>query len=243
MSLRLKLAIAAGLAFAVTAAVAGGFWFFFLRGTSPPPVSLQAALTSVAPSASPPAVSTPLPSATDLAGTWSIASGSNSFAGYRVSETLAGVGANTAVGRTQNVQGTLVFDGSSITSVQITADLTTLQSDKSQRDGQLRTQALETSRYPTARFELTMPIPVDGTPQEAVTVTKTVQGTLTLHGATRPVAIDVQGQLKNGQIVVVGSTAINFSDFSISSPHSFAVLSVDDHGVMEFQLVFGKAAG
>ncbi len=235
MRFRLKLAIAGGPLVVILAIAIAGVWFFFLRGSSPAPVSLPAALTSVAPSASPPATGT-----TGLTGTWSVASGNSSFAGYRVSETLAGIGANTAVGRTPNVQGALVFDGSSIMSVQITADLTALTSDKSQRDRALRMQALETSRYPTATFALTTPIPIDGAPQEGVPVTKAVQGNLTLHGVTRPVSIDVQGQLKNGQIVIVGSTTVNFSDFSISPPHSFAVVSVDDHGVMEFQLVFSK---
>jgi polyisoprenoid-binding protein YceI len=204
-------------------------------------VSLQAALTSVAPNATQ-LTTKQATVTTNLAGTWNVVSGSSSFVGYRVNEKLASIGANTAVGRTQNVQGTLVYDGSAITSVQITADLTTLTSDKSQRDGALRNQAIQTGRFPTATFSLATPISVDGSPQEGATVSKTVQGNLTLHGVTRPVAIDVQGQLKNGQVVVVGSTTINFSDFSITPPSSFSVLSIDDHGVMEFQLVLGKAA-
>src|SRR5207237_1469928 len=54
---------------------------------------------------------------------------SDSFVGYRVNETLAGNKANTAVGRTPAVSGTLTLDGATIRSVQITADPSQLQSD------------------------------------------------------------------------------------------------------------------
>jgi len=40
---------------------------------------------------------------------------------------------------------------------------------------------------------------------------------------------------------VVGSLPIVFADYDIQKPTSFAVLSVEDNGVMEFQLHFTKA--
>ena len=52
-------------------------------------------------------------------GTWTIASAQQSFAGYRVVEELSSIGTNTAVGRTSDVTGTLEFNGSSITAVDI----------------------------------------------------------------------------------------------------------------------------
>src|SRR5581483_6349329 len=138
------------LALSVAGAVAG--WYFFIRSDSPPAVSLESALLAVSPQ------STTSASPGDLTGTWKIVRGAGSFVGYRVDETLAGFGANTAVGRTQSVQGTLTYDGKTVTAVNITADLSTLASDRSQRDGALRTQAIESSRFPTATFVLTAPI-------------------------------------------------------------------------------------
>jgi hypothetical protein len=70
-----------------------------------------------------------------------------------------------------------------------------------------------------------------------------VQGNLTLHGVTRPVTIDIKGRFQNGQVVVVGSTDIKFADYNIRQPQSFLVVSLDDHGIMEFQLIFTKANG
>jgi hypothetical protein len=41
------------------------------------------------------------------------------------------------------------------------------------RDGQLKRQALETNTYPTATFDLTQPIALDGVPAEGEAVTAT----------------------------------------------------------------------
>lgn len=65
-------------------------------------------------------------------------------------------------------------------------------------------------------------------------------GDLTLHGVTKQVAIPVEGQFTNGQVVVVGSLEIVFADYMIDKPSAASVLSVDDHGVLEIQLVFGR---
>ena len=58
---------------------------------------------------------------------------------------------------------------------------------------------------------------------------------------TKSVSIPLQGQLVDDQVVVVGSTAIVFADYQIAQPTAASVLSVDDHGVLELQLVFNRA--
>lgn len=233
MTLR-RLAIVAAVVLALGAGSVFAVWYFFIRSDSPPAVSLEAALSSVTPQST-----TSAPATSDLTGTWQVVRGANSFVGYRVDETLAGFGANTAVGRTQDLQGTLSYDGRAITAVNVTANLDALASDRSQRDGALRTQAIETSRFPTATFVLTSSISV-GTPAEGQTVTQKATGNLTLHGVTRPVEISIEGVLRGGQLIVVGSTDILFADYGISQPRAATVLSVENHGTMEFQLVFSK---
>ena len=171
----------------------------------------------------------------------SFADFSSSFVGYRVQEELASVGATEAVGRTPDVSGSLTVDGTTITAAEFTADLTTLVSDESRRDGQLRNQALETSQFPTATFTLTKPVELGSIPAEGQAVDVTATGDLTLHGVTKSVEIPMQAKLENGVVTVVGTLPIVFADYDIAKPTSFVVLSVDDKGVMEFQLHFTKA--
>ena len=251
--------IAAG---ALAALLVAGFalWWVFLRDDAPPPVALEEAVvaatssTVAAPAGagtttttSRAAVTTTTAATTTTAGdgaavtdgAWEVDTGS--FVGYRVREELANIGAATAVGRTPAVAGSLVLDGTTVTAVSLAADLTRLESDDSRRDGQLRRQALETNTFPTATFELTVPIELTAIPEQGVAITAEAAGELTLHGVTREVAVPVEAQLSGGVIVVVGSLPVVFADYDIDAPSSFVVLSVDDEGVMEFQLFFRRA--
>lgn len=251
MSRRSPIALAAVLL--VVAIGAGGLWYLFLRDAGPAAVGISTpapgSTSSLAlPAASClPSASSPASSAADLAGTWAIdpsigsfSDFSDSFVGYRVQEQLAGVGANTAVGRTPNVTGSVTFDGTSITAVEITADLTTLQSDDNRRDGQLRDHGIQTSQFPTATFKLTAPIALASAPADCVVIQATATGDLTLHGVTKSVQVAVQA-VRSGDVVTVdGSVAIVFADYGFQGPSSFAVLSVEDHGTMEFQLQLHK---
>ena len=252
---------------AVVAVVAVGVWYFLFRDDAPAAVDINDAVaaaaspttaartaTSVATgttasatsaagtstAAASTATATTATGTGDLAGTWQVVSGSQSFVGYRVKEELAQFGAATAVGRTSGVTGSLAFDGTTITAVTISADLSKLASDRNQRDDQLKMQALETRNFPTATFKLTQPIKLDKTPAAGVTISATAVGDLTLHGVTKSVQIPIQGQIVNGQVVVVGSTDIVFADYNIAQPTSFSVLSVENHGTLELQLYFGK---
>ncbi|MCY3572436.1 MAG: YceI family protein [Chloroflexi bacterium] len=181
------------------------------------------------------------PSLADLSGTWVLSGQGTSFVGYRIGEELANIGTATAVGRTGDVVVSLEFDGSVITSVVIEADLRTLKSDQSFRDGALRTRGIETDTYPFATFVLTEPISIDALPTGEEALSRTVQGTLDLHGVTNPVSIALEGQYVDGLVVVVGSTEIALADYDIEPPTGFRVLSIDDVGIMEFQLVLERA--
>ena len=181
------------------------------------------------------------PELADLAGTWVLSQQGTSFVGYRIGEELANIGTTTAVGRTGDVVAALEFDGAVITSVVIEADLRTLESDQSFRDGALKTRGIETDIYPFATFVLTEPIPIDALPVGEETLSATVQGTLDLHGVTNDVSIALEGQYVDGLVVVVGSTEIALADYDIEKPTGFRVLSIEDVGIMEFQLVLELA--
>ena len=174
----------------------------------------------------------------ELTGVWTLSDRGESFAGYRVREELATIGATTAVGRSSAISASLQFDGSAITAVNVEVDMTQLRSDQSRRDGALRQQAIETNTYPTSSFALTEPIPLDGVPAEGETISVTAVGDLTLHGVTRQVEIPLEGQLTDGLVVVIASIEIVFADYDIEKPRAGIVISVEDRGIMEFQLVF-----
>ena len=273
-------------------------WFVFFRDDAPPPVTIDAAVASVAslasdasaptgasaravllkatpadgtpgdaaPTAATPTELTPVEAPTDaaveatetateapsstpvaaptepggLAGTWVLSSQGDSFLGYRVREELARLGFNTAVGRTSAVTGSLTYDGQAITALTVVADMTQLVSDDPRREKHLRGKSLETNIFKTATFVLAAPIAVRGL-EDGERMNATAIGDLTIHGVTRRVAIDLQGQLTNGLVVIVGSLEIQFADYDIDTPASGLVLSVEDHGIMELQLVFERA--
>ncbi len=227
---------------------AAGLAYLFLRPAPPAAVGATAS-----PGASQPAsTAATLPTGATgtigpdgLDGTWTIdttigsfSDFSSSFVGYRVNETFTGNRANTAVGRTPTVSGSLTLDGTSITAVDVTADLTDLKSDDDRRDGRLREQAIQTGQFPTATFHLTTPIDLASTPADGSTFTANATGELTLHGVTKTVTLPIEARLSGDVVMVTGSLNIAFAEYGIEQPTSFLVLSIEDHGVMELQLHF-----
>jgi polyisoprenoid-binding protein YceI len=196
-----------------------------------------------------PSASTGAPAATgapaqtgDLAGPWTLVSG---VAGYRVRETFLQQNAETdAVGRTEDVTGSLTVDGDAgelrLVSTQIVVDMTTLKSDKDRRDAQLRSRGIQSDTFPTSTFDLATPValPADfGSADVAVTL----PGKLTLHGVTRDVTIEAQARLEaDGTVVVAGSLPILFADYDIEAPDVAGIIAVQDNGTMEFRVVFAR---
>jgi polyisoprenoid-binding protein YceI len=224
--------------------LAGGYglWYLFLRPAGPAAVDTT---DLPAPSIAAGASSDPVSGGID--GTWKVdtsitssADSSTSFVGYRVQETLASIGGNTAVGRTSGVSGTMTIAGTKVTDVTIEADLTGLTSDDQRRDGQLRQRGIQTNQFPTATFKLTSPIDLGSVPTDGQEIKVTASGQLTLHGATKDVQVPLTSKLSGSVITVTGSLPIVFSDYGVEAPTSFAVVSIEDHGTMELQLFFSK---
>ena len=227
----------------LAAAGAYGLWYLFLSPAGPVPVggapvgSVEASVPSSSPLAS-----------GGLSGDWAVDTSigspddwTDSFVGYRVQEQLAGIGANTAVGRTPNVTGSVTIDGTRVTGGSITADLTSLRSDDDRRDGQLRRHGLQTAQFPSGSFTLGAPIDLGSAPTDGEKVSVMAPGQLTLHGVARDVDVPLTAWLSGSTIVVQGSLPITFADYGIDKPSSFAVLSVADQGTLELQLFLTKA--
>jgi polyisoprenoid-binding protein YceI len=235
---RKLLVVAAGiLVLAVIAAGGFGLWYVLIGPAEPAAVGAPVFPTGSL-----------VPAPASLDGSWQVngslgnmTDASASWVGYRVQEQLVGIGGNTAVGRTPKVSGSMTLTGSTVTDVQVTADLTALASNDANRDNQLRRQAIETDTYPTAMFKTIQPIEMGSLPAEGKPVTVNATGALTLHGVTRTVQITLQAERRGGIIAVTGTLPIVFGDYGFQGPTSFSVLSVDDHGTMELHLLFTHA--
>jgi polyisoprenoid-binding protein YceI len=226
---------------------AGAVWFLFLRSDAPPPATLEDAVSAVtstteadsaAPTTSPPTTGASVSEGLD--GAWVIEP-ANSFVGYRIDEELASVGAVTAVGRTSEIDVTLVFSGTEVTDLEVVADMATLESDKSRRDDAMKTRGLETDSFPEAMFTITAPVDLGAVPAEGETFVASATGDLTLHGVTQSVTLDLEGTLVDGSVVVVGSIEIALVDYDIEKPTGFSVISIADVGLLEVQLVLVPA--
>jgi polyisoprenoid-binding protein YceI len=215
--------ILAGVVILVVLAVGGPFVYIHFFNQAP------AALTL-------PASSAPAASSSTVTGTWTITSGS--VVGYRVNEVLLGQN-TTAVGRSSDVTGHLTVTGSSAAASTVTAatfsvPMDTIHSDKSQRDAQFDGRIMNVSQYPTGTFTLTAPITLKGDSEESYTA----HGNLTLHGATKAVTFPLQAELKNGQIEVLGDIPVLFSDYNIANPSFAGFVTTQNHGILEFLLIF-----
>lgn len=235
----------------VLAAAGGGLWWFF-SGDAPERVSIDAAARSVTTTTAAADDDTTTdatsPTADGIAGTWSVdtASGdfdfdsaTGTFAGFRIDEVLSGIGSTEAVGRTGDVSGSFTIEGTTVTAATFEVDLTTITTDQSMRDRKVQ-EALETSNYPEATFVLTDPIDLGSDAANGSTVEVDAKGKLTVHGVTRSVTVPLQAKLVDGTVVVVGSVDISFADYDVEVPSSMRVLSVEDHGTVEFQLLLTR---
>jgi polyisoprenoid-binding protein YceI len=230
-----------GLATTVVVLIAAGgvaAWLAF-GGDAPAPVALTTLPTSASSSGT---------ASTAAGGTWtidatsgSLADGSSTYAGYRAEEEVSGFGANTAVGRTQNVSGSMTIDGTTVTALDVTVDMTTLRSDRPQRDEQLRERGLETDRFPTATFTLTEPIDVGARPKDGQTIDLTAVGDLTLHGVTKQVSVPIRAAISGDRIQAVASLDVALADYDIEKPTGFLIVSIADTGTIELHLLFERS--
>jgi polyisoprenoid-binding protein YceI len=181
---------------------------------------------------------TTVPAVAGVDGNWTIAA--ESEVGYRVDESINGF-ATTANGRTNAVTGSLALAGTTASTGDFTVDMTTFKSDESRRDGQFNGRIMAVDQFPTATFVLTAPIDFGKIPGDGETITASATGDLTLHGTTKSVTFDLQATFKNNRIGVLGQIPIVFADYGIPNP-SRATITTEDHGLLEFVLIFDKAA-
>ncbi len=150
-----------------------------------------------------------------------------------------GIGHVEAVGRTPVVDGWFELDGDTLVAAEITADLSSIRTDRAGRDGKVK-QALDTGTHPEAVFTLTGPVELVGLPapgdESATQIDVTAPGSLTIKGTTNEVELDLKASLVGEIVTVVGTFDIVFADYGVEAPTAPIVVSVEDHGVVEIQL-------
>lgn len=186
-------------------------------------------------------------SVSPLAGTWSVASGSQ--VGYRAKEKFINQPAETeAVARTSSVKGSLVVsvDGATVkvSHMKFTADLASLVSqdkyanyDVYQRDFFVRRIYLETDSFPTATFtvdSLSFPTPASGPVDVDVT------GKLTVHGATKVETAHLQATGSGNDAEIAGSMLVDMRDFGIAPP-DISFTRAEPQLTIEFDLKLTRA--
>jgi polyisoprenoid-binding protein YceI len=248
MSSRTKI-IAAVAAILALLLIGGAIWWYS-SDDAPEKVSLESATEGVDQGSS----DNPTTTATVVAsldGQWTVdtesgefdfESATGSFAGYRIQEEFAQIGANEAVGRTGEVLGTMEISDGKATGVDVEVDMTTLTSndDSGRRDGRVQ-EALGTGEFPTATFSLTEPIDLGESAEDGTPLHTTAKGELTVHGVTKAVEVTLDAQLVDGTIVVVGSIPVNLGDYEVTAPTAPIVLSVSEDATVEMQLLFTRA--
>ena len=168
-------------------------------------------------------------------GNFSFEEASGSFVGFRIKEELVKIGKITAVGRTDSVEGELSIQNGQLASVSISADLSTIVTNDSRRDNAAR-NALNVRENPIASFILDAPVDLPTTDGEQISVQ--AEGQLTVNGISIDTVFELEAQIVERTIVVVGQTEVIFSDYDVVVPSASIVVSVEDRGVVEFQLLF-----
>jgi polyisoprenoid-binding protein YceI len=197
--------------------------------------------SSTTPTAS--AATTQLPAGTVSAnGPWRFTVDSSSKTTVRVREVLAQIRApGDAVLTATGMKGsfTLNTDGSFTSSSKITADLTTLRSDESRRDGFIKDNTVETRRFPMAEFVpkavsgVTLPLPLSG--EFKLTLT----GAMTVHGKSKDATFTVTARRDGSRLTAtaIAQPSFTFGDFGMTVPRVASVLSIEDEIRVEISLV------
>lgn len=138
---------------------------------------------------------------------------------------------NTAVGKTNQVQGSLVLNFTNPAASQLgtfTVDISTLRSDSSRRDRAIRERWLESARYPLATFVAREIRNFPPDPKEGEPISFQIVGDLTLKQTTREQVWDVTATLNGDILTGTATTFLLLADYNIPVPELLGILRVTD---------------
>ena len=129
--------------------------------------------------------------------------------------------------------------------LKVVVDLTQLQSTDAgavhgnfQRDRFVGPMVLNTGSFPNATYQvdsIAIPAAAAGGGQQALAT----HGKLTVHGVTKDVDVPMTGQVSGDKIEVVGSVAVDMTDYGIQAP-SVGFTSVQPKLTVAFHVFFAR---
>jgi polyisoprenoid-binding protein YceI len=222
---------------------------------TPQAVDPTAAATSTAPPAEPSPTAPPLATSTSAPTavpatqpaaqsgqiTYNIVPGESKVT-YEVGETFLNQNNrfNLAVGITDQVTGSVIGDVNNPSAVTLGAfevDISKFASDSSRRDGYIRDNGLESSKFPIAKFVPTSVESLPGSYSEGQDVTIKVTGDMTIKTTTQPVTWDVTTRLVNGVLTGKATTELLMSNFNVGPISILGVLNTEDKVKLTFDFV------
>ena len=127
-----------------------------------------------------------------------------------------------------------------MTGTDITVDMGSITSNDTRREFPIR-RAVMADEFPTATFVLTTPVDLPVGLADGETATVDAAGDLTVAGTTNEATFTIEALVRDdGFGVITGSATITWEDFGVTPPSAPIVVSIDDSGIIEFQLIVAK---
>lgn len=161
-----------------------------------------------------------------------------SEASYHVGETFFRDNTfKVAVGVTHGIQGDVYVDRAHPDQSRIgtiTINVNEFTSDSRHRDNAIRTNWLESNKYPTATFT---PTSIEGLPKTYAagqTIPVKITGNLTVHNVTKPTTFTGMLKLSGETLTGTMQSTVLMKDFGFDPP-SIMMLQTQDKADLEFQ--------
>lgn len=177
------------------------------------------------------------PASTEMDGTWTVLNrqGKNhTSAGFTFDELLPGDARNTS-GSTTNVSGEMVIESGTLTSGEVTVDLTNIVTDRDVRDVNVRRKILSTDTYPEAYFTLTKPADVSSLPEDGTAGTVELTGDLTIRGVTNEITQEFTVLRTGDHVIVHADIPFNRLDYGVETP-DFIAAKIAEEGQINIRL-------
>jgi polyisoprenoid-binding protein YceI len=149
-------------------------------------------------------------------------------------------GLQKITGSTNEVTGELQLKlddpQNALVSGEFTVNLPSLKTDQDRRDSWIRDNALESNRFPVAKFVATSINNAPASYTDGAEVTFQLLGDLTVRDITQPVTFDVTATLTGDTIKGVATTAMKISNFGFDPPNFANTLTVADDFTIQVEL-------
>jgi polyisoprenoid-binding protein YceI len=146
------------------------------------------------------------------------------------------LGLTDTVGRTREIEGEFALDFTAVNplvSGEFTVDLRTLVSNESRRDNRIRSEWLESNRYPMAEFVATAVENFPANYREGQTATFQLLGNMTIREISQPVIFDVTAALSGNTIAGTATADMRMTDFGFNPPAMANLFTVADEFTVE----------